>query len=549
MLCWAILPLLRAIVITTSIEHQLTITNGWSGYILKRGPTQGGLQFKLDLTYKQKDKDPQCRVHGLHLLLIISKNGYIRDVNCNDINRGIGNIGIKNYISYLGFGLDCSLFNDSDCVCSVEIEFPLSPSFIFGQAGIAECVHFSNISTTSIRSRIDKIVYKCGSLSNTKCGKYFKGRKGLIGNETFTKINFFDVQLVDFILSFLIQCYQHQSTFICLAKYTFCTNGSVRRFPCREMCEDWIWGCNRTLNLYSGMTGISNLCRLYNSKEQDKTCFIQDVNCGPPKELPNAAFKTFSNGRRKLAKYRCNPSYTLVGNDTVLCLPTGKWQTLPICVPKPVEYLKSTVISASFGFATLCFIITAVVRRKHIQVILYSKLEWRWLRRRLHNVNYNNKTVFILYQMVSEDVFTRLEEKLMKNKLKPCYLEYGQTPSESTRMIKESICTILILTPGHVDDPVTQSVCLEACNYGAHMVVVFQDTSLNEIKQEPIKEYIKKKAVYKLYYPSRLFWYEFDFALSAFSYCQKSNICPKSNKIQVHNERCQVHNESCPILS
>lgn len=77
-------------------------------------------------------------------------------------------------------------------------------------------------------------------------------------------------------------------------------------------------------------TRSSHPASVQHDKEHEEDC-----GATPPK-VENAAVKSTYHGRPARAgdraTYRCTKGYCLVGNDTIMCKPNGKWSPKPSCV-------------------------------------------------------------------------------------------------------------------------------------------------------------------------------------------------------------------------
>ena len=180
-------------------------------------------------------------------------------------------------------------------------------------------------------------------------------------------------------------CYKHVGAFLCGLFFPPCTTWEFDRtrlpssvdeatvnesaitvdkllFPCKEMCEEFAWGC---ISFLYPIITIA-YCEYFPSFNESDTCIWDKVTCpNPPPSVKNAAivntiFENYSIGTS--VEYQCDEKYSMEGNGTVNCKPSGNWHEVPECIsdvsPKleiiiPVTLL---VIAISIIVVTVFFI-------------------------------------------------------------------------------------------------------------------------------------------------------------------------------------------------
>ena len=143
-------------------------------------------------------------------------------------------------------------------------------------------------------------------------------------------------------------CYQYLEEAFCHVLFPKCDPINKIMIPlCREMCYNFMWGCEMFLPQLWAIINLSDVQSLFNcgylpSKKENISCFYKPVVCENPPNVENAFMESVDisvnntyYGMSKVS-YRCSSaSYEIAGNSSITCLYSGNWSKVPVCKRKP----------------------------------------------------------------------------------------------------------------------------------------------------------------------------------------------------------------------
>ena len=181
-------------------------------------------------------------------------------------------------------------------------------------------------------------------------------------------------------------CYEHFSELVCYVLLPKCDRVDQQvTHPCREMCRDIIEGCWEKLSpliafrrpgwrvnrdRYYQLVNCDYLPSLHGSVP----CFYKPVTCDSPPDVTNgAAILSITQKEvytlHDVVQYACvNETLKIVGNESAVCLYSGKWSTLPTC-----QALKE----ANNNVMNLIYVVVPILLVPLIILILVAGIKFR----------------------------------------------------------------------------------------------------------------------------------------------------------------------------
>ena len=190
--------------------------------------------------------------------------------------------------------------------------------------------------------------------------------------------------------------YQYPTEFSCFSAFPECKNDQ-RYFPCRLMCLQLKQGCEDFLEEEE----VRFSCNNYKDSVDPNECFLSRVQCPKDQKVPYA--KIYQNGTYldDEITVKCNTGYKLEGNQTLRCLPNGKWNdTLPECKPLPTSFTQYIIIA----------VVIVIVVLSTISVVLYYR-KWKKKPKITKYTGLLKYDIFVSYSSLDN---TFAEEKLLE---------------------------------------------------------------------------------------------------------------------------------------
>ena len=195
----------------------------------------------------------------------------------------------------------------------------------------------------------------------------------------------------------LLECYAHLKELFCYVFFPKCdpvTKQAVHL--CRETCLEVENSCKGVfLSLFHNITSLSYVssinwqyiintgpsdwwnCSYLPSADGNIPCFFKPVTCGEPPNVPNAFLRMTtempsnvllrnksgsSYNAMSTVKYSCrDETFQVLGNETVICLYSGKWSELPRCVKYSKGISPLAVVLPVFLLPVAIFLIVVTI--------------------------------------------------------------------------------------------------------------------------------------------------------------------------------------------
>ena len=259
-------------------------------------------------------------------------------------------------------------------------------------------------------------------------------------------------------LPLMFECYQHAVELMCNMYMLKCDPESKKITPpCREMCEDYLKGCDSAVRNYME-------CSYLPSSNGNIPCLNRNVVCSSPHPIVqngNVSIKWMAE-RTYTAEFSCNAGFVLEGNSTIVCMYSGEWSSKPpVCLP----VAEPATRSEPWVLVAMVVIITVVVykmklkgSRKLIKIdepilIFKRKNDFSPLPRK------REFDAFVLYHFDTDDDFVvnHLVPQLEHTRdFKLCIHSRNFTPGRDIidnieEAIKDSNSAIIVMSQGFVD--------------------------------------------------------------------------------------------------